>query len=58
MWTSVYMSKDKKDVSLLRKALKDNNIISKIRKRDDYFEILVPSQEIASAHNVIIDTEI
>lgn len=58
MWTSVYMSKDEKDVSLLRKALKDNNIISKIRKRDDYFEILVPSQEIASAHNVIIDTEI
>lgn len=58
MWTSVYMSKDKKDVSLLRKALKDNNIISKIRKRDDYFEILVPSQEIASAHSVIIDTEI
>ncbi|MDD6736307.1 MAG: hypothetical protein PUE13_08385 [Clostridiales bacterium] len=52
------MSKDKKDVSLLRKALKDNSIISMIRKRDDYFEILVPSQEIASAHSVIIDTEI
>ena len=58
MWTSVYISKDEKDVSLLKQALKDSNILAMVRKREDYFEILVPSQEIASAHNVIIDTEI
>ncbi|MBO5060837.1 MAG: hypothetical protein J6C82_07985 [Clostridia bacterium] len=58
MWTVIYMAKDENDVSLLKKALKDNNIISMVRKDDEYFEILVPSQEVSQAHSIIIDTEI
>lgn len=58
MWTVIYMAKDENDVSLLRQVLEDNDIIAMIRKSDEYFELLVPSQEVSPAHNIIIDTEI
>ena len=58
MWTIVYMAKNHGDVALLKKGLKDNDIISIVRKNDDYYEVLVPSLEVAPAHSVIIDTEI
>ena len=58
MWTIVYMAKNQGEVALLKKGLKDNNIISIVRKNDDFYEVLVPSLEVGSAHSVIIDTEI
>lgn len=58
MWTIVYMAKNHGDVALLKKGLKDNDIISIVRKHDDFYEVLVPSLEVGSAHNVIIETEI
>ena len=51
------MAKSHGDVALLKKGLKDNNIISIVRKTDDFYELLVPSLEVGSAHSVIIDTE-
>lgn len=57
MWTIVYMAKNHGEVELLKKGLKDNNIISMVRKHDDYYEVLVPSLEVGSAHSVIIETE-
>lgn len=58
MWTAVYMTKNQGSASALKKLLMDNNIIAKIRKSDEYYEILVPSSEVCQAHNIIIDTEI
>ena len=52
------MAKSHGDVALLKKGLKDNDIISIVRKHDDFYEVLVPSLEVGSAHNVIIETEI
>ena len=58
MWTVVYMAKDENNVDLLKKNFGANNIMAMIRKRDEYFEILVPSMEVPMAHGIIIDTEI
>ena len=58
MWTVVYMSKNADEVTRLRNSLRDNAIISMLRKRDDFFEILVPSMEVSLAHKLIIDEEI
>lgn len=58
MWTVIYMAKDENYVSLLKAVLGDNKVMAMVRHVDDYFEILVPSQEVALAHNIIIDTEI
>ncbi len=58
MWTVIYMTKNESDMSLLRKALDNSDIISIARKNDEYFEVLVPSAEVSMAHSVIIDTEI
>lgn len=58
MWTVVYMAKSEEDVKLLAEKLKDNNIMSRIKKVDDFFEMLVPAEEISEAQNIIIDIEI
>ena len=58
MWTVVYMAKSEEDVKLLTKKLKDSNIMTRIKKVDDFFELQVPSEEISEAHNIIIDSEI
>ncbi|MBR4723987.1 MAG: hypothetical protein IK072_04565 [Clostridia bacterium] len=58
MWTVVYMSKDADDIARLRTALRENSVISATRKREDFFELLVPSCEVSLAHNAIIDMEI
>ena len=58
MWTVIYMTKDEIDISLIKNKLKENDIMSMIRKRDEYFEVLVPEGEVGIAHNVIIETEI
>ena len=58
MWTIVYMAKNHGAVVLLKKGLKENNIISMVRKHEDFYELLVPSLEVSYAHNIIIDAEI
>ena len=58
MWTVVYMAKSEEDVKLLAQKLKDNNIMIRIKKVDDFFELSVPAEEMSEAHNIIIDTEI
>ena len=58
MWTVVYMSKNEDDVIGLRNSLRENGIISAVRKREDFFEILVPSREVSLAHKAIIDMEL
>ena len=58
MWTVVYMSKNEEDVICLRNSLRENGVISAVRKREDFFEILVPSREISLAHKAIIDMEL
>lgn len=58
MWTVIYMTRDENDISLIKNKLKDSNIIVMVRQKDEYFEILVPSGEVAIAHNIIIETEI
>ena len=58
MWTVVYMAKCEEDIKLLAQKLKDNNIMTRIKKVDDFFEMLVPTEEMAEAHNIIIDSEI
>ena len=58
MWTVVYMSKDERDIASLRSALRGNAVISSVRKREDFFELLVPSCEVSIAHKAIIDMEI
>ncbi len=57
MWTVIYMSKNADEVTRLRNNLRDNAIISMLRKRDDFFEILVPLMEVSFAHKLIIDAE-
>lgn len=52
------MSKDKDGINFLRSVLTENNILTKIIKNEEYYEIFVPSQEICSAHNIIIEKEI
>ncbi|MBR5808516.1 MAG: hypothetical protein IKY39_00215 [Clostridia bacterium] len=58
MWTVVYMAKVEETVKLLAQKLKDNNIMVCIKKVDDFFEVLVPREEMQEAHSIIIDTEI
>ena len=58
MWTVVYMSKNADESVRLRKAFKEKAIISMLRERDGFFEILVPSMEVSLAHRTIIEMEI
>lgn len=58
MWTVIYMAKSEEDVKLLAQKLKGSNIMVCIKKVDDFFELLVPAEEMQEAHNIIIDTEI
>ena len=58
MWTVVYMSKDADNIAHLRDALRENAVISAMRKREEFFELLVPSREVSVAHKAIIDMEI
>ena len=58
MWTVIYMAKVEEDVKLLAQKLKDSNIMVRIKKVDDFFEVLVPAEEMQEAHTIIIDSEI
>ena len=58
MWTVVYMTKNEEDISSLKSKLRNNKIMIMVRKVDDFFEILVPSEEMPEAQNIIIDAEI
>ena len=52
------MSKNSDDTDRLKDVLRGISVISTVRKRDDFFELLVPSMEVPAAHKAIIDMEI
>ncbi len=52
------MSKDKNGVDMLCSTLRENNILTKVIKNAEYYEIFVPSREVCSAHGIIIEKEI
>ena len=52
------MSKNADDIARLRNALREIAVISMVRKRDEFLELLVPSMEVSLAHKTIIDMEI
>ena len=58
MWTVVYMTKKEDELSSLKSKLQTNKIMVMVRKIDDFFEILVPSEELPEAQTIIIDTKI
>ncbi len=58
MWTVIYMAKNEENVNILLKKLKENSIMTRVKKVDDFFEVQVPSEEMSEAHNIIIDIEI
>lgn len=58
MWTVVYMTKNEDEAINLTKKLEENGVISKIRKNDSFFEVLVPEAEMELAHSTIIATQI
>lgn len=58
MWTVVYMAKNEEAINLLKAKLKEGNVMSRVKKVDDYFELLVPASEMGEAHSIIIDAEI
>lgn len=58
MWTVIYMTKNEEDISSLKTKLQKNKIMVMVRKVDDFFEVLVPSEEIPEAQTIIIDTKI
>lgn len=58
MWTIIYMTKDENHISLIKNKLKENEVITMVRKKEEYYEVLVPSAEVGIAHNIIIEAEI
>ena len=58
MWTVIYMAKDEAGVMLLREKLDAAGIMTMVRGREEFMEILVPSREVDQAHNIIIDAEL
>lgn len=64
MWTVVYMSQKPEEAQKIKGILEAENIIVKKRRvhqpgsDECFFEILVPSKEVAGAHSLIIDAEL
>jgi len=58
MWTVVYMTKNEEEAKSIVFGLKQNSIISKIRRNDLFIEVLVPDAELNSAHKIIIESNL
>lgn len=64
MWTTIYISQKSEEAMKIKEILEAEGIITKnkrVRNAENdecYFEILVPSKEVAAAHGLIIDAEI
>lgn len=64
MWTAIYISQKPEETLKIKKLLEEKGIIAKNRRvnaeavNECYYEILVPSREVAEAHSLIIDEEI
>lgn len=63
MWTVVYVAQDEQETFNIKEVLENNKIISRTRKRISApeetmcFEIMVPSQELALAQDLIIASQ-
>lgn len=58
MWTVIYMAKDEELILSLKEKLVAGKVMTMLRTRDEFFEILVPSAEVDRAHGIIIETEL
>ena len=64
MWTTIYMSQKEEETIRIKSLLEAKGIITKSKcvrnetEEECYYEILVPSKEVAEAHSLIIDEEI
>ena len=65
MWTVVYVSQKAEEIYKIKNILEENSIISRVRKSNTadensgmFFEIMVPSAELAVSQNLIIASEI
>ena len=65
MWTIVYMAANFELVNKVNSMLKENKILTKVRKLEkineeehSYYEILVPDAELTEAQGIIIEFEI
>lgn len=65
MWTIVYMAADFELICKVNSMLKENEILTKLRKLEktneeehSYYEILVPDAEVFKAQEIIIEFEI
>ena len=65
MWTVVYVSQKAEEIYKIKNILKENGIISRVRKSNISdeesgmcFEIMVPSAELAVSQNLIIASKI
>jgi len=64
MWTTIYMSQKEDETIKIKRLLESRGIITKSKcvrnevEEECYYEILVPSKEMAEAHSLIIDEEI
>lgn len=64
MWTIIYISQKSEEAVKIKALLESEGIITKNKRvsnaenNECYFEIMVPSKEVASAHGLIIDAEL
>lgn len=64
MWTTVYISQTADEAEKIKAILENEEIIVKNKRvcnpdnGECYFEISVPSREVAPAHKLIIDAEL
>ena len=63
MWMVVYVSQDGTAVKKLVEILRENHILSRVRRIGNNgerqgFEVLVPQTELNSAQDIIIDSEL
>ncbi len=57
MWTIVYTAQEKNDTDIICDALRKSNILVKTisAEGENKYNVLVPSTEVAQAHDVMID---
>lgn len=64
MWITVYISQKSEEAEEIRTRLENEGIAVKLRHAsgdeadEGCYEILVPSREVAEAHNLIFDAEL
>lgn len=64
MWVTVYISQKSEDAEKIKACLESSDIAVKFKRSEgedngeSCYEILVPSREVAEAHELILDAEL